>query len=51
MDIDPGYIDVCIARWEKMTGREARLADTGQTYAEVKAERLPSTSLDNESLP
>ena len=50
MDIDPGYIDVCIARWEKMTGREARLAETGQTYAEVKAQRLAPTSLDNESL-
>ncbi len=49
MDIDPGYIDVCIARWEKMTGREARLAETGQTFAETRENRLGSSSLDNES--
>ena len=49
MDIDPGYIDVCIARWERMTGREAKLAATGQSFAEVGAERLPQPPLDNES--
>ncbi len=50
MDIDPGYIDVCIARWERMTGREARLAETGQTFAETRENRLGSSSLDNESM-
>ncbi len=50
MDIDPGYIDVSIARWEKMTGREARLKATGKSFAETKIERKRATPLDNESL-
>jgi DNA modification methylase len=40
MDIDPGYIDVCIARWVTMTGHDAVLASSGQSYAEVRTERL-----------
>ncbi|MBW8783556.1 MAG: ParB N-terminal domain-containing protein [Novosphingobium sp.] len=40
IDIDPGYVDVSIARWEAMTGQEARLASTGQTFAQVRSERL-----------
>lgn len=40
IEIEPGYIDVAIRRWEKMTGRAAVLAGTGQTFAEVAAERL-----------
>ena len=39
MDLDPAYIDLTIGRWEKMTGRFATLAATGQTFAEVRHER------------
>ena len=49
MDIEPRYIDVCVRRWEKMTGREARLAETGQTFAETREIRLCPSPLDNES--
>lgn len=40
IDIEPGYVDVAIRRWEAMTGLEAALADTGETFAEVAARRL-----------
>ncbi len=40
MDLDPVYVDLAIRRWQKMTGGVAILADTGQPFAEVEAERL-----------
>lgn len=40
MDLDPVYIDLTIRRWEKMTGRSATLAETGQNFADVQRERL-----------
>ena len=39
IEIDPGYIDVTIQRWEKMTKREAVLEGTSETFAQVKARR------------
>lgn len=39
MELDPGFVDVAVRRWELTTGCSARLADTGQTFAEVAAER------------
>lgn len=39
VEIDPGYVDVAIRRWEKLTGQMAVLASTGQKFAEVAAER------------
>ena len=39
MEISPAFVDAGIRRWQKATGKEARLEATGQTYAEVKAER------------
>jgi DNA modification methylase len=38
VELDPIYIDTAIMRWEKLTGRQARL-DPGKTFAEIKAER------------
>jgi DNA modification methylase len=38
-ELDPRYVDVGVVRWQEFTGREARLASTGQTYREVQAER------------
>jgi DNA modification methylase len=38
MDVDPAYIDTAIARWEKMTGQQARNAN-GLTFAHVKSQR------------
>lgn len=39
IEIEPGYVDVAIRRWEKMTGKQAVLESTGQTFAQVAAER------------
>jgi len=39
IEIEPGYIDVGIQRWQKMTNRKAMLDATGETFAEVKARR------------
>jgi DNA modification methylase len=39
MDIDPLYVDVAIRRWEKMTGKVALLADTGEAFAATGARR------------
>jgi DNA modification methylase len=38
VEIDPFYVDTAIARWEKMTGGEARHA-SGKSFAEIKAGR------------
>jgi DNA modification methylase len=51
IDIDPGYVDVAVARWQGMTSLEARLESTGQSFAEIKDDRQPVGSIDNESLP
>lgn len=40
IEINPAYVDVAVKRWQAFTGLEARLAGTGQTFAEVEAERL-----------
>ncbi len=39
LDIDPGYVEVALGRWTQMTGQQPRLEATGQTLAEVRAER------------
>ena len=51
IDIDPGYVDVSIDRWQKLTRGEARLDATGETFEEVKARRLVEAkpTVDNES--
>lgn len=51
IDIDPGYVDVSVARWEAMTGSDARLEATGQTFAEVRQARQVTAPVDNESRP
>lgn len=46
IELDPKYVDVCIRRWEEMTGKEAVLASTGQTFsevAEIRAQGEPET--------
>jgi DNA modification methylase len=39
MEIDPGYVDVAVRRWEGFTGRIARLEATGQTFEETRVKR------------
>lgn len=51
IEIEPRYVDVAIRRWETMTGKEAVLEETGQTFAEVAAERLQADSDGAENDP
>lgn len=46
IEIEPAYVDVAIRRWEKRTGREATLADTGETFAQVMAARADAGAGD-----
>jgi hypothetical protein len=39
IEIDPLYCDVIVQRWQKFSGKTARLAETADTYEEVKARR------------
>jgi DNA modification methylase len=39
MEIDLRYADVTVRRWQKFTGRDAVLEDSGQTFDELEAER------------
>ncbi len=39
VELEPGYCDVVIRRWQDATGSSATLEDGGQTFAEVAAER------------
>jgi hypothetical protein len=40
MERDAGYNDVIIKRWQDFTGETATLEATGQTFAELEAERV-----------
>jgi len=40
IEIDALYRDLAIRRWEQMTGEEARLSGTGETFVQVRARRL-----------
>ena len=39
-EISPNYVDVIVRRWQTATGKQATLESTGQTFADVEAERL-----------
>lgn len=42
IELSPAYVDVAVARWQTFTGEVATLESTGQTFAEVEAERHPT---------
>ena len=39
LELDPRYVDVTINRWEALTCDEARHADTGLTFDELRNQR------------
>lgn len=39
LELDPGYVDTAVLRWQRQTGLAASLAGTGQTFAEVQEGR------------
>jgi DNA modification methylase len=40
VELNPVYVDVAIERWQTFTGKEAVLADNGETFAALKSHRL-----------
>lgn len=47
IEIEPGYVDIAIRRWQEMSGEEAVMAASGQTFSQVIAER--TSTLDGGS--
>ena len=43
VEIEPGYVDVIVERWQRATGKEAILDGDGRTFAEIQSERLSSS--------
>jgi DNA modification methylase len=37
VELDPKYVDVIIERWQNLTGEEAALERTGETFNSLKA--------------
>ena len=40
VEISPHYVDLALTRWMERTGEEPILELTGQTFSELRAERL-----------
>ena len=40
IELNPAYVDVAVKRWQDFTGQTATLESTGQTFDEIKAERV-----------
>lgn len=43
IEFEPQYVDVAIHRWQRVTGKQAVLESTGQTWDQVREERLSET--------
>lgn len=43
IELDPRYVDVGVVRWQDFAGGEARLAETGETFADVRRRRGAAT--------
>jgi len=40
IELDPRYVDVIVRRWERVTGREALLEDSGESFKELEAKGM-----------
>jgi hypothetical protein len=40
IELDPKFADVIVQRWQQSTGRQAQLAETGQTFDAPAATRV-----------
>lgn len=47
IEIDPGYVDVCVQRWEAETGRFAVHKETGVTFTELRGLRADEETADD----
>ncbi len=39
IELNPAYVDVAVERWQQFTGQAAVLAETGESFADLKAKR------------
>jgi DNA modification methylase len=44
IELDPAYVDTAVRRWQRWSGEQAQLEVTGQSFAEVEAERAEDTA-------
>lgn len=51
IEFDPAYCDQILRRFEQVTGKQAKLAATGQSFEAVAEERALSSTTVEESLP
>lgn len=47
IELDPKYVDVAVTRWQRVTGKEAVLEATGQTWEQVRVSRLCGTEMES----
>ena len=40
IELNPAYVDVAVARWQNLTGKEATLAESDESFADLKAKRI-----------
>jgi len=45
IELDPLYADTSVIRWQDYTGKEALLAESGETFAQVRAKRADAQTL------
>ena len=50
IEYDPIYCDTIVARWERMTGKQALLGNTGESFECVMERRLPVTAMAGANL-
>jgi DNA modification methylase len=41
IEYEPGYCDTIVARWQRLTGKQAKLVETGDSFEDVQEQRLP----------
>ena len=46
LELDGGYVDVAIRRWQVVTGSDAVLAGDGRSFAEIEQERTPDLNAE-----
>ena len=44
IEMDPGYVDVAVQRWQNRVGKSAILASSGETFDQVRARQVVSTA-------
>lgn len=48
IELEPGFVDLCIRRWEKHAGEAAGLVTSGETFAEVERVRNEASDMSDE---